>query len=222
MKRKIISLLFILACMATSFACSAPMTYSAKKIHGQIVDADTNQPIEGAIVVAQWVLFHIGPGHGGHKSRIHIHETVTDKNGNYTIPAWGPKPRPPMTELHERDPQLSIFKSNYEPLGLSNAVTSTVRPDSLRVSEWDGRVVKLMKVAGPLEKQAFHLSSFFGGLAAYGDVNDWKNYPRMLLAVYAEKQRLRSLGVPLEHAARVPDIERFTDSDKTFLERFTK
>jgi hypothetical protein len=203
-------------------ACATPLTYSAKEIRGQIVDAETNLPIEGAVVVAQWVLFHIGPGHGGHKSRIHIHETVTDATGNYFVPAWGPKVRPPMTELHHYDPKLSIFKSGYEPLGLSNTVVSTVQPDSLRASVWDGKVIQLKRSKGTLEEQAFRLSSFFGGLTAYGDVYDWKNYPRMLLLVYAEKLRLRSLGLPSEHAARVPDFERFTDSDKAFLRKFAQ
>jgi hypothetical protein len=222
MKRNIISLFFILVCVVISPACSAPLTYSAKEIHGQIVDAETNQPVEGAVVVAQWVLFHIGPGHGGHKSRIHIHETVTDKNGNYTIPAWGPKLRQPMTELHERDPQLSIFKSNYEPLELSNAVISSVRPDSLRVSEWDGKAVKLTQTRRGLEKQAFRLSSFYGGLE-YGDSNkDWYNYSRMLLALYAEKRRLQSLGLKPGHAGSIPNIENFSESDRYYLKRFEK
>ncbi|HJX10199.1 MAG TPA: hypothetical protein VJ733_06810 [Candidatus Binatia bacterium] len=222
MKRKIISLFFILACMATSFACSAPLTYSAKEIHGQIVGTDTNQPIEGAIVVAQWVLFHIGPGHGGHKSRIHIHETMTDKNGNYMIPAWGPKLRPPMTELHERDPQLSIFKSNYEPLGLSNTVISSVRHDSLRVSEWDGKVIKLTRTKQSLEDQAFRLSSFYGGLEYGSSGKDWYNYPRMLLALYAEKARLQSLGLKPGHAGSIPNMRNFSESDRHYLKRFEK
>lgn len=222
MKWKILGLFFILVCLATSPACSAPLTYSAKEIHGQIVDAETNQPIEGGVVVAQWVLFHIGPGHGGHKSRIHIHETVTDNNGNYTIPAWGPKVRPPMTELHERDPQILIFKNGYEPLGLSNAVVSTVRPDSVRVSEWDGKVIQLKKSGGQIEKQARYLGSFFTSLG-YGTSNvDWRNYPRMLLAVYAEKRRLQALGLEPGRAASVPDIEHFSKSDRDYLRRFEK
>lgn len=221
-KNKLLAVLFIVAMTSTLPACATSLIYSAKEIRGQIVDAETSQPIEGAIVVAQWVLFHIGPGHGGHKNRLHIHETVTDKSGNYVIPAWGPKMRPPMTELHERDPQLSVFKSGYEPLELSNAVVSTVRQDSLRVSVWDGKVIRLKPTEGTLEEKAFRLSSFYGGLRYSNDSNDWKNFPRMLLAVYAEKQRLRSLGLPPEHAARVPDIERFTESDKAFLRKFAK
>lgn len=217
MKRKL-----VFAFLGTIFslaACATPF-YSAKEIRGQIVDGESGQPIEGAVVVAQWVLFHIGIGHGGHKSRIHIYETVTDKDGRYVIPAWGPKPRPPMTELQERDPDILIFKSGYEPEVLTN---STMREGAMRMSEWDGKVVKMRLPKRPrLEDQAFRLSSFYGGLEAYGSNNDWRNYPRMLLAVYAEKQRLRSLGLSPEHGARVPDIQRFSEENKAFLRRFTQ
>lgn len=77
-------------------------------------------------------LFHVGPSHGGHKSRICIHETVADQSGNHVIPAWGPKARPRMTELHQRDPQLSTFEVGYEPRELTNL---TARADSVRASD---------------------------------------------------------------------------------------
>jgi hypothetical protein len=220
MPRQFFSMCISILLMLALPACATPMAYSAKEIRGQIVDAETNQPIEGAIIVAQWVLFHIGPGHGGHGSRLHIHETVTDKAGKYTIPSWGPKVRPPMTELHERDPQMLIFKGGYEPRGISNAVVSTVRQESLRVSDWDGKVVRMTKSIATLEQQGFYLSSYYSSLR-YGDnEKDWKNYPRMLLAIYHEKQHLQALGLPSEHAARVPDIKRFSEADKAFLRKF--
>ncbi len=219
MKWPNIALIPLVCLIGAMSACATPLTYSAKDIRSQIVDAETNQPIEGAIIVAQWVLFHIGIGHGGHKSRIHIHETVTDKNGNYTIPAWGPKVRLPMTELHDRDPEILIFKSGYEPRGVSNSID---RSDSLRISEWDGRVIELKKPNANIEKQAIHLSSLYGGLK-YGDVRtDWRNYPRMLLAIYAEKRRLQSLGLPPGHAGGIPNVDNFEKSDLDYLRRLEK
>jgi hypothetical protein len=219
MKRNILFIFVLLVAIFSLSACATPLTYSAKEIRGQVVDDATGQPIEGAVVVAQWVLFHGGPGHGGHKGRLHIYETVTDNDGRYFIPAWGPKVHPPMTELVNRDPEILIFKSTYEPKTLRNSVT---REDSVRVSEWDGKVVKLKKSTEPLEKQGFYLSSFYGSLGYGDDVSDWKNYPRMLLAIYSEKQRLQSLGLPPEHAARVPNIERFGENDKALLKKFAR
>ena len=211
MKRKIHGLFLILAGLATLPACATPLTYSAKEIRGQIVDAETNQPIEGAIVVAQWVLFHIGPG--GHKSRLHIHETVTGKNGHYVIPEWGPKVRPPMTELHNRDPEILIFKSGYEPMAVSNALVSTVRPDSLRVSEWDGRVIKLKRVSNQenLEQYASRLNSFYDGLVEdMRNDYEWKKYPQMTIAVYKEYQLLKAKGLRI-YRPSIPYVEEFAE-----------
>ena len=37
-------------------ACGGPLTYSSDPIDAAVVDADTGQPIEGAIVTANWQL----------------------------------------------------------------------------------------------------------------------------------------------------------------------
>lgn len=213
MKQNIRRLFFILACVATLPACATPLTYSAKEIRGQIVDAETNQPIDGAVVVAQWVLFHIGPGHGGHKSRIHIHETVTDKDGHYAIPAWGPKARLPMTELHDRDPEILIFKSGYEPMTVSNRLVSTVRSDSLRVSEWDGRVIQLKRISDQenLERYAHRVNSFYSGLVEnMRNDYEWKKYPRMATAVYKEYQLLKAKGLRV-YRPSIPYVDGFAE-----------
>jgi hypothetical protein len=210
-------LAIVLAC--ETLACAGPLTYSATQIKGRVVDADSGEPIEGAVVVAQWVLFNIGPGHGGHKGRLHIHETMTDKDGYYMIPGWGPRIRPPMTELVNRDPEILIFKGTYEPKALYNSIA---RASSVRVSDWDGKIVKLKRTERGLEEQAFLLSSFFGRLESEDSNRDWYNYPKMLLAVYAELNRLRLLGLPPGHAGSIPNIKGFTKADRDYLEQFKK
>jgi hypothetical protein len=212
--------LFVLLCAVLALpACFGPLTYSAKEIRGQIVDEQTGQPIEGAIVVAQWVLYQGGPGHGGHKGRLHIYETVTGKDGRYFIPAWGPKLHPPLTELQDRDPEILIFKSTYESPNLENH--QSLR-GSVRTSEWDGKVVKLRKFQGTLENYANQLSAGIGTtLSAHGE-SDWKSFPRMILALDAEDRRLKSLGLKPEHRATTFYIEFFDDADRAFLRKFEK
>ena len=215
MKRNILFALQLLSTLFALSACATPLTYSAKEIRGQIVDAETNEPIENAVIVAQWILFEIGVGH--HK-RLHIEETVTDKNGSYTISAWGPKIHPPLTKLDREDPMLAIFKSGYAPLRLYN---STDRSDSLRASEWDGRVIKLKKFQGNLEDYADRIRrTISDGLPEEG--KEWKSFPRMILALDAENRHLKSLGLKKGYRATTFNIEYFDEADKAFLKRFEK
>ena len=64
--------------------CAGPGTRSEwPEMHGRVLDADTKQPVAGTIIVAFW------EGYGGHAEICFHSETViTDKNGEYLIPAW--------------------------------------------------------------------------------------------------------------------------------------
>lgn len=208
-------LLLAMALLLALPACATPLTYSAMDIHGQVVDAGTNQPIEGAVVVAQWVLFQIGIGHGGHDGHIHVHETVTGQDGRYVIPAWGPKPRPPMTELHERDPEILIFKSGYEPVALRNFV---VREDAVRVSDWNWRVIRLKKQAGSLESYADSLEDLSLNLPHQG--KEWKSFPKMVLALDAENHRLLVMGLNPKYRTSIFELKNFDESDREYLRKF--
>src|SRR5262245_4187710 len=94
-------------------AASQPDAYSAAPIHGRVVDAETQQPLAGVHVVAQWILNTGILLHAETIQRFHILETVTDANGEYKLPGWGPKPRPTLSRLEEDDPRLTFFKPGY-------------------------------------------------------------------------------------------------------------
>lgn len=220
MNKQLVGALVLLLGLSGLPGCATPLTYSAKDIHGQIVDDETGEPIEGAIVVAQWVLFRAGIGHGGHDGRLHIYETVTDEQGRYYIPGWGPKLHPPMTALANRDPEILIFKSGYEPKRLQNADIDNNK--SVRVSDWNGKVVKLEKSSDGIERQGRLLGSFFTSLGYRASDPNWRKYPRMLLAVSKEKSRLRALGLAAGRASSIPEIEYFSASDRDYLRRFEK
>lgn len=81
---------------------SAQLTYSAGPTHGTVLDAETKQPIAGAIVVAQWVLE--GGMHWGEVGLLKIGESATDESGVFRIEEWGPLPRPSGGVLDGLDP----------------------------------------------------------------------------------------------------------------------
>ena len=170
-----------------------PPVYSAKEIRATVVDTETGQPLDGVIMVAQWILFVAAPGHGGHGPRLHVVEAVTDGMGRFHIPGWGPKPNPryPFTSLDNQDPQLSFFKLGYRPLTVQNRWD---RNESVRFSEWDGKTIKLEKFRGT-DKEWGRAISFLQTALAWGwqRMMDWRQMPRMVLALELERQRLEQL-----------------------------
>jgi hypothetical protein len=112
-------LIFIIMLVVFPLAASAHLLmYSSDEIRGAIVDGDTNQPIEGAVVVAHWtvtkmILGLVGDAVGNKRELIRL-EAVTDKDGKYVIPAWGPKFVSPLEYMGGRSSTgITIYKISY-------------------------------------------------------------------------------------------------------------
>ena len=184
--------LYVLLTAASLQACAT--TYSAKPITATVVDAETGQPIEGVSVVAHWVLH--GPTWVS-AADLELTEAVTDKDGRFHIPGWGPKSipndLPRGTRLGNSDPGLILFKSGYEVTGLFNRLQpERLRPEHdipVRYSDWDGKVIKLNRFRG--DPQSFGV----GGSIGRGIECHWKRVPRFYVAQMREKARLETLGV---------------------------
>lgn len=89
------------------------ITFYGNRIQGTVIDADTNQPIEGAIVVGLWRLSEVpGEGFGGYAK---VSMVKTNKKGNFTIPCWVRfKPWKFYMIMHELAPELAIYKPGYK------------------------------------------------------------------------------------------------------------
>lgn len=127
--------------------CAAPF-YIARSSSGRVIDADTKQPIPGAVVVAQWTLSEFARGES---SVINAKEVTTNSQGEFTIPGWGPRLRPCLTKLGNWDPWLLIFKTGYVPAAL---FSDKRRSDwsIVRKSDFDGATIELKPFSGT-EKQ---------------------------------------------------------------------
>jgi hypothetical protein len=72
--------------------CMTPMTgcfvYHESAFKGTILDVDTKQPVEGAVVVAEYKKESMGVGAGSISSIIKVRETLTDKEGNFNISSY--------------------------------------------------------------------------------------------------------------------------------------
>jgi len=172
-----------------------PDAYSAAPIHGTVVDAETQQPLAGVHVVAQWILNTGMFFHAERIQRLHILETMTDEKGEYQIPGWGPKPRPALSRLEADDPRLTFFKPDYRPRDRSN---NDPHDRPLRTSRWDGKAIPLEPFRGTPEEWALALAGAQSAIG-WGDqlnsvpprINDyWRHCPRMVLAVIEQRRLL--------------------------------
>lgn len=73
-------------CSAT---CEASwVLYHKPEFKGRVVDIDSKEPIEGAVVVAIYYKSTLNPPAGSYSNVIHVRETVTDKDGRFRFPSY--------------------------------------------------------------------------------------------------------------------------------------
>lgn len=107
MMRKISLLLAVMLALLIS----AASCYAAGPWRGKVIDAETKQPIEGAAVVAVWQKEWAGLGAGADTQFLDASETVTDKNGDFEIPAKSFFSVPYFRKV--KGPFFTIFKPGY-------------------------------------------------------------------------------------------------------------
>jgi hypothetical protein len=186
----------ILALLLTSL-CACATSYSAKPITAKVVDADTGESLEGVNVVAHWVMEDAWSGRA--KGDLELMEAVTDKNGEFHFPGWGPKAIPDDrdwgTRLTRQDPEILFFKSGYGRNGVYNDTHPSMLSEPLsngpavRDSQWDGKVIKLQKFNGTLYEYGMLASLTISG--TYYSHCEWKKMPRMVAALIKEGDGLR-------------------------------
>jgi hypothetical protein len=187
MSRRLVRALPTLSTALLAFPLSAcGFVYSAGSIEGWVVDAETEKPISDMVVVAHWQLK--GGFEGGTPvNEVKILESLTDQNGRYFFPAWGPR-FALMGDLSSDAPVILMFKRGYKFLGLGNYN----RQDGIvSRSEWNEKTVKLGRFNGTLAQYAQHLSGLNSDLWTigydvgrhWGDPCGWKSFPNMLRAL---------------------------------------
>ena len=110
MKRNILLGLSIMLLLLTTQGCfPAIRLFVYDGTHkGRAVDADTGKPIEGVVVLGVWRSVFATPG-GAVSDFYDARETVTDKDGNFSIPGQGV-----MIMSNVDVMQCLIFKAGYK------------------------------------------------------------------------------------------------------------
>lgn len=107
-KRKLL-LLLMLTPFIVFLAGVAGCIYHKPPFQGQILDRDTKQPIEGAVVVAVYEKTHHGFEPLTHS--FHVREALTDKEGKFRIPSYTSLIMPIYTT--EASVIFTIYKPGY-------------------------------------------------------------------------------------------------------------
>ena len=200
MNRTLFRSALMLALLIPLQSC-AFFTYTALPIQAWVVDGETNQPLEGVIVVAHWQLK--GGLEGGNPvGQMMVMETVTDAKGWFYFPGWGPKLRPWYGELKDQSPGILLFKSGYESRGLQNDTTDKTMRGDLDIplrSIWNKRAIKIAKFRGTMKEYEELFEGFNYSLERIATDQPkeclWKNLQKTIRAVNRERNRLVSLGV---------------------------
>jgi len=183
----------------TQNACTGSPVYYAEAIEAKVIDADTKQPLEGVIVTANWELEEGTLGGNIPIGQMMVMESVTNKDGRFTLSAWGPK-LALKGHLVNKDPQLLFFKGGYEYRRLVNDFTANYNKEPLRRSQWNGKTIELKSFKGTMEEYAGHIYRLRNDIVltldfSYGSPNcNWKRTPRMLVALYKLGLRLEQDG----------------------------
>ena len=180
-------------CAMAIGGCGSPY-YTVDPIEAWVVDAETGQPLEGAVVTANWQLVSPGLDTGGRKlHQLEVMETLTDKNGRFFFPGFT-KLNPRLLELRDEDPQILIFKSRYGYFRTSNNYPADKgSPGARRSSPVNRQTLRMAKADPDVRKYAFDLGFLTTSLMNLFNSADEQRIPSMIHALACERRRLVNL-----------------------------
>lgn len=160
-KRVTFSILITAAIQLTG--CSFyPSKYTAEPISGIVLNSTTGQPLAGAIVDVTW--YSQDPDfHSPRREIFEIQEAVTDAEGHFTIPGWGPKKIDRSgASFDVRQPEILIYKYGYKPANHINLSHQTNSGSHGSIIRWyESTEMKIEPLIGtPEEKIGFFSHSF--------------------------------------------------------------
>lgn len=105
--RRLASVVLLLIALG---GCSVRGSYVSGPYRGRVVDAETKEPLVGAVVLMSWYRMAPGLGHAS-SSFVDAEETLTDERGEFVVGKNPPINLMPLTWLGT--PDLTIFQPGY-------------------------------------------------------------------------------------------------------------
>jgi hypothetical protein len=160
---------------------------------GKVIDFDTKEAIEGAVVVAYW--YEERPTATSTDTRLkEVKETLTDNNGEWFITGEEEEPYDPNPYIsfllgiyYTRHPLFVIFKPGYcsWPKGFSiDPCKGKMKPNKLREIK-EGKTVELLKLTKKEDR-------IMAKPAPEGEKEDWKKQKLLIKLIREEWRYLHS------------------------------
>lgn len=202
------ALSLLLGCLYASLFGDPPF-YVAEPTRGRVLDESNGIPIEGAVVVAEWIVTSVGIGASGHTDRMRLAEARTNADGNYQIGGWGPRPRMPLTYLDELDPQLLVVATGFYPRRLTNQFLSDANHNRrfVRRSDWDTKDIKLKRFDGDWATYREAFSSVWSPISGCSI-----QCPKLIVALDAISNQIKTLAPVELHVLQIVEIRDFSES----------
>ncbi len=143
-------LIAVLLIIVFPFSGGCAITNKYGPYYGKVIDAETKEPIEGAAVLAVFYTQEYGPA-GAITRYADAIETVTDKNGEFKLPAHRVTVFRPL-QGWDLYPQFRIFKPAYGCYPLHKDVKPMFEPNGT-LPENQNVVIELPKLKTDQERR---------------------------------------------------------------------
>ena len=153
---------------------------------GKIIDIETKEPIEGAVVLAVWQRAYRTPA-GDNTYFYNAKEVLTDKEGRYEIPSYRPINLLPIIS-YIREPEFTIFKPGY--LSLSSRHLDENVIDNQAEFKKNGNMYRLSPGIIELPKLKTREERRMVGASPIGDKKDWKKQKQFIKLLREEWEYL--------------------------------
>ncbi len=107
-------IVFVVLAMAVGMAKVGWLLYTGGPYRGQLVDAETRQPLEGAAVLFHWDHSVYGSPGGPVSTFLKAKEVLTDKEGRFYVP-WFVGISPNPFSVVRWQPSFSVVYPGYRP-----------------------------------------------------------------------------------------------------------
>jgi hypothetical protein len=197
MKTLICSILVIMffALLRNANAGSGWLIYHERSFKGKIIDAGTKEPIEGAVVVAQYHLNMLGPT-GFNTILTDVQEVLTDEKGEFFIPSFTKFIIP--ISIGD-DTSFLVWKPGYKPENIWGAYFFAKEPGTTEnrpVHAEGGLVLKPVRLGiVELVEVKTKQDRLLGGMPSpIGEPSDYKKQKRLIKLINEEGKHLGLKG----------------------------